>query len=307
MSKFLVTGGAGFIGSHLVEALLKQGHEVIVLDDLSVGKAENVPASAKLVVGSICDIALVNQLFQDIDGCYHLAAIPSVVKANEAWLETHNVNLDGTIIIFDAARRARPDSPVPVVYASSSAVYGDTPNLPLTETCKPTPIGAYGTDKYGCELHARVAGIVHGVPTYGLRFFNVYGARQDPNSPYSGVISIFMKNLSENSAVTVYGDGHQTRDFIYVNDVVNFCLMAMKQTDITAPIANVCTGKETTILHLIEILAKVVNCKPDVVMKPPRIGDTYKSVGNPDYARQALGLEAQFDLASGLYKLYEFM
>ena len=305
-STYLVTGGAGFIGSHLVDALLKAGHSVIVLDDLSSGKRENVATTATLVVGSVCDESLVHSLFNnnDIKGCFHLAAIPSVKKGNEDWLATHCVNLGGAITVFDAARQADNIHPVPIVYASSAAVYGDNTALPLRETAHISPLSAYGADKYACELHARVAGYVHRVPTIGLRFFNVYGPRQDPASPYSGVISIFMQHMQENCPLTVYGDGQQSRDFIFVADVVRFCMAAMKQAHIDAPVLNICRAQPVTLLELIEVMSDLFQYQPDLIFEPERQGDIKHSLGSPDKAKQMLSLEAMFSLEDGLKQLY---
>ena len=192
MALYLITGGCGFIGSHLAEDLLAQGHSVRVIDNLSTGKISNLPASrvptdCELVIGDITDKARLEQCFDGVDYCFHLAAIASVQLSNEDWAGTHQVNLTGSINVFDAARMRQ----VPVVYASSAAVYGDNAESPLTESAVLRPLTAYGADKLGSELHARVASFVHSVPTTGLRFFNVYGPRQDSSSPYSGVISIF--------------------------------------------------------------------------------------------------------------------
>ncbi|NNM59930.1 MAG: NAD-dependent epimerase/dehydratase family protein [Legionellales bacterium] len=306
MAKYLVTGGAGFIGSHLVSALLAKKHDVIVLDNLLTGKIENVPEEAHFVLGSICDAPLVKKLLEGTDGCFHLAAIPSVLKANEAWLDTHQINLAGTITIFDAARTANKGCPVPVVYASSAAVYGDNTDLPLSESCQPTPVGAYGVDKFACELHARVAGIVHKVPTYGLRFFNVYGPRQDPNSPYTGVISIFMDRLKQKQPLFVYGDGKQTRDFIFVRDIANFCIEAMSHAAVDAPVSNACCGKGVSILELTEILIPLFGHQVEIIFKPPRIGEVYHSVGDVSLAIEQLGMRAQTDLATGLAELHAY-
>ena len=223
MALYLVTGGCGFIGSHLVEDLLNRGHRVRILDDLSTGKRSNLPAGApsrqcELITGDVIDRELVERCFEGVDHCFHLAAVASVQRSNEDWSGTHRINLTGAINIFDAARRQR----VPVVYASSAAVYGDNADTPLQESAQLRPLTAYGADKLGCELHARVASLVHSVPTTGLRFFNVYGPRQCASSPYSGVISIFADRLTRAEPLVVFGDGEQTRDFIFVKDVVAF-------------------------------------------------------------------------------------
>src|ERR1700733_639115 len=246
MSTYLVTGGAGFIGSHLCDALVARGDTVRVLDDLSTGHRSNLPVSATLIEGDVADLALAAQALEGVDGCFHLAAIASVEKGVTDWLGTHRANMTGTITLFDAIRRQR--SKIPVVYASSAAVYGDV--TPTSETAPRVPLSAYGADKYGCELHARVASHVHGIPTVGLRFFNVYGPRQDPLSPYSGVISIFCERISRGAAIDVNGDGGQTRDFVYVADVVRALLAAMHLRPTDAPAFNVCTGNPISVLDL---------------------------------------------------------
>jgi len=216
MTAWLVTGGAGFIGSHLCEALLRRGAVVRVLDDLSSGKRENLPSDIELIEGDVADEAVVRSAMDGVAGCFHLAAIASVERGVSDWLHTHRANLTGAITVFDAGRATR----VPVVYASSAAVYGDVATVPIAEDAPCRPLSAYGADKLGGELHARVASRVHRIPTVGLRFFNVYGPRQDPRSPYSGVISIFCERARRAAPIDIFGDGEQTRDFVHVADVV---------------------------------------------------------------------------------------
>jgi len=201
MSCFLVTGGAGFIGSHLVRALLDEGDTVRVLDDLSSGHRKNVPHQVELMEADITDPAVVESALDGVDGCFHLAAIASVARSHLEWLRTHQVNLTGTINVFDQARPSRRHREVPVVYASTAAIYGNCGSFPIDEESPAVPLSAYGADKHACELHARVAGAIHRVPTIGLRFFNLYGPRQDQLSPYSGVISIFADRLLRGDAV----------------------------------------------------------------------------------------------------------
>ncbi|MEA2755953.1 MAG: UDP-glucose 4-epimerase, partial [Aliidongia sp.] len=253
MGHYLVTGGCGFIGSHLVDSLLGDGHDVVVLDDLSSGRRENLDPRALLVVGDVADRAVTADAMAGVDGCFHLAAIASVARSNEDWLGTHRTNLTGAITLFDAARKPVP---VPVVYASSAAVYGAADDFYLSEDSPTRPLTAYGADKLGCELHARVASHVHGIATTGLRLFNVYGPRQDPHSPYSGVISIFAERLAAGRPVTIHGDGLQTRDFIYVADVVGHLRAAMDRTRAGAAIYNVCTRHATSVLEIARILAR---------------------------------------------------
>jgi UDP-glucose 4-epimerase len=301
MPTYLVTGGCGFIGSHIADALLAAGHAVRILDDLSTGRRANKPRAAELTVGDVADPDAVAAAMRGVDGCFHLAAIASVERGNQDWLGTHRVNLGGTITVLDAARRARPDGgPVPVIYASSAAVYGDNPALPLNEDAAPRPLSAYGADKLGCELHARVAGLVHAVPTTGLRFFNVYGPRQDPASPYSGVISIFCDRLRAGRGVTVFGDGGQTRDFVFVADVVRALLTAMREVSCQARVFNVCTGRATSVADLARTIAEVLGVAPEIGFGPARPGDVRASLGDPAAARAALGFAAETTLRDGL-------
>ncbi len=300
MSRWLVTGGCGFIGSHLAEALIGRGDTVIVLDDLSTGRRENAPEGAEIVIGDISDADLVKTLMADVDGCFHLAAIASVQKGNEEWVATHRTNLSGSITIFDAARATADRAAVPVVYASSAAVFGDNPDLPLDEESATRPLSAYGADKLGCELHGRVATLVHGVPTTGLRFFNVYGPRQDPKSPYSGVIAIFSDRIKAGKAVRIFGDGEQTRDFIYVGDVVAHLLAAMDSPADTPRIFNVCTGRQTSIRQLAEAIGEVEGRQAEIVIAPAREGDIRHSFGRPDKAIRELNVRAQTTLIDGL-------
>ena len=303
MSCYLVTGGAGFIGSHLCDALLAQGHEVRVLDDLSTGKRCNLDPRATFVRGDVTDPACVGEATARVDGVFHLAAIASVARGNEDWPGTHRVNQTATILVLDAARSARLDRPVPVVYASSAAIYGDTGGAVAREDRHPAPLTAYGADKLGCELHARVAAHVHGVPTIGLRFFNVYGARQDPDSPYSGVISIFAKRLAQGQPITFHGDGQQTRDFVHVSDVVAHLRAAMRHAEESAPgsaALNVCTGRATSIRSLAQLLASSRGITPELIAGPARAGDIRNSQGCPERAAAMLGLRAALRLEDGL-------
>ena len=242
MALYTVTGAAGFIGSHLVDALLSNGHKVRALDDLSTGHIEHLDPRCELITGDVADPAMVHEALDGADGCFHLAAIASVQRANEDWLATNRVNQAGTITVLDAARKY---GGIPVVYASSAAIYGDLGTGIAHEDALPAPLTAYGADKLSSELHARVAFVVHGVPTLGLRFFNVYGPRQDPSSAYSGVISIFARRIARHLAITVNGEGDQVRDFIHVSDVVEHLVAGMKQLLLRpgASVLNVCTGK----------------------------------------------------------------
>ena len=298
MALFVVTGGAGFIGSHLTDALLAQGHAVRVIDDLSTGHRANLDPRARLIEADICDTAALRCALEGADGCYHLAAIASVARANEDWAGTHRVNLTGTIAVLDACRAGR----LPVVYASSAAVYGNIGDAVAHEGLACAPQTAYGADKFGSELHAAVGWGVHGVPSFGLRFFNVYGPRQDPASPYSGVISIFADRIARGQGVRVHGDGAQTRDFVYVADVVAHLAAAMEHLRARpdAAVCNVCTGRETSVLRLAETLGGICGRPGEVSHGEPRAGDIRRSVGSASRARDLLGVSAGVELADGL-------
>jgi UDP-glucose 4-epimerase len=303
MATILVTGGCGFIGSHLTSALRARGDQVRVLDDLSTGSPANLPPGATLMVGDINDPAAVLAAMQGVDACFHLAAIASVERCVRDWPGTHRTNLSATIGLFDVAR-ARA---VPVVYASSAAVYGNAPEGPIVEETPTTPLSAYGADKLGCEQHARVAGHVHGVPTTGLRFFNVFGPRQDPRSPYSGVISIFCDRLRRGASVDVFGDGEQTRDFVYVGDVVRALLAALPVASVQAPVLNVCTGRAVSVEGLAELIGELTGRRADIRHRPPRAGEIRHSVGSPTRARQVLGLGAPVPLREGLRETLDWL
>ncbi len=221
MACYLVTGGAGFIGSHLVESLIDYGHFVRVLDDLSSGSRDNIPAGVEFIKADITDPKAVGAAFDGIDGCFHLAAIASVEKCNRDWLRTHQVNLTGTINVFNAARQSRKIARCRSSMPRRAAVYGNSGGAPAGEQSSAAPLSAYGADKRACELHARAAGVTHGLRTVGLRFFNIYGPRQDPRSPYSGVIAIFLDRLQRGEPIEIFGDGTQVRDFTYIGDAVS--------------------------------------------------------------------------------------
>jgi UDP-glucose 4-epimerase len=302
--QYLVTGGAGFIGSHLVDALHQAGHSVRIVDDLSTGSLAHKPAAVEFVHGDIADAGLMADAMAGVDGCFHLAAVASVERGTLDWLGSHRTNLTGTISVFDAARR---HGGVPVVYASSAAVYGDNPHIPLLESDLPRPLSAYGADKYGCELHGAVANCIHRVPNYGLRFFNVYGPRQDPRSPYSGVITIFGNRMQANEPITINGDGYHSRDFIYVGDIVAAVITAMEhcRQQVGSDVFNVCTGRETNVIDLAEELAGAFGYAKKFRFGPPRPGDPRTSIGDPSKAERVLGFRATTGLATGLRATFE--
>jgi UDP-glucose 4-epimerase len=292
----LVTGGCGFIGSHLCAALAARGDRVRVIDDLSTGSLANLVPGAEFIRGDVADAAVVRQAMEGVSACFHLAAVASVERGVRDWLGTHRANLTGTITVLDAARNRR----VPVVYASSAAVYGEQTVLPIAEDAPKRPLSAYGADKLGCEQHALVAGQVHGVPTLGLRFFNVFGPRQDPSSPYSGVISIFCERLSRGDIVDIYGDGGQTRDFVHVADVVTALVAGLRAAGTAAPVLNVCTGRPTSVLDLARAVAAACGVHADIRHRPARAGEIRHSMGDASRSRAVLGLGEPVPLRDGL-------
>jgi UDP-glucose 4-epimerase len=300
MARFLVTGGAGFIGSHLIHALLDEGHTVRVLDDFSSGHRNNVPLQVDLIEADVTDPAAVDGALDGVDGCFHLAAIASVARSHREWLRTHQVNLTGTINVFDQARPSRRGREIPVVYASTAAIYGNCGSFPVDEESPAAPLSAYGADKHACELHARVAGAIHGVPTVGLRFFNLYGPRQDPLSPYSGVISIFADRLLRGEPVEIFGDGEQARDFTYISDAVYALRRAMRAATTSAFVFNVCTGKATSVRGLAQTMAELCRTELIVHRRPARCGEVRISIGGPQRATERLGFTAQTTLSEGL-------
>ncbi|MGA8757560.1 MAG: SDR family NAD(P)-dependent oxidoreductase [Stellaceae bacterium] len=300
MACYLVTGGAGFIGSHLVDALIGDGHSVRVLDNLTSGSLKNIPVKAVFIKGDITDPEVVAQALEGVDGCFHLAAIASVEQCKRDWLRTHQVNLTGAINVFDAVRRASTAGKLPIVYASSAAVYGNYGAEPAREEGRALPLSAYGADKLGCEMQARAAGLAYGLCTVGLRFFNIYGPRQDPRSPYSGVIAIFLDRLRRGEPIEIFGDGNQVRDFTYVSDAVGAAKRAMAAASPSAPVFNICTGSGTTIRRLAEMTADLCQTALVARHRPARCGEVPVSIGDPTRAARELGFGARIDLLQGL-------
>lgn len=296
-----MTGGCGFIGSHLVERLIAEGHRVTVLDDLSTGKRRNIPGSVPLIEGDITTPGIYDALVAEADGCFHLAAIASVERSQKEWLRTHQVNLGGFVSLLDALVRLKRN--IPVVVASSAAVYGQSKDTPLKESADCIPCSAYGADKLACELHAKVAIHNHNLPVIALRFFNVYGPRQDPHSPYSGVISIFAERMRKNLPVTVFGDGEQVRDFIYVGDVLTGLTSSMRRLhkNVRAGgVFNLATGCPTSVNALAAAIREATRSQSQVTHGPAREGDIRISIGDTNLSKEALGFTASTPLAEGL-------
>lgn len=303
--KVLVTGGAGFIGSHLVEKLIKDGHNVLVVDDLSSGFLKNLPINRnyQFIKTRIQDIKI-DQL-PNIEGVYHLAAQASVPVSVEKFYESSLNNLDSSLRVFEITKLLK----IPVVYASSSAVYG---NLPVGDDCKKEYdiISPYAQDKLTMEDYANMCWRIFQTPSIGLRFFNVYGPRQDPNNPYSGVISIFVDRLIHNKPVTING-GYQTRDFIYVKDVVDVMVQSMEFlfSKKSLEVVNVGMGKSITIDHLLAVLADIMDVQPEVILKELPPEDPEHSGGIYDKLNKVLNIDTnQFiKLEKGLNRTIEFV
>ncbi len=301
MAKYLVTGGCGFIGSHLVERLIERGDQVRILDDLSTGKRERAAQEAELFIGSITDKDDLKRALSGVDGCFHLAAVASVETSIKRWSATHLVNLFGTIQLFETI--AKQGHPIPVVYASSAAVYGGLDRLPLKESASISPLSPYGADKLGCEQQAAVAYHLFGIPSVGFRIFNVYGPHQDPSSPYSGVIALFNDRIAQGSPITIFGDGEQQRDFVYVGDVVRFLVAAMERENSQSKLFNLCTGRGTSINRLAELIGEVAQTEVTREYRPPRKGDLPLSIGDPTKAESYFDFKATTTFEEGLWKL----
>ncbi len=307
MAKYLVTGGAGFIGSHLVGALNRLDHQVIVLDNLSSGRRENLAPylglTTQLVEGDVRDQSLVENLLAETSGAFHLAALVSVPQSIERPMESFSINLEGTLNLLEASRKQGNKK---IVFASSAAVYGNTHLSAVSENMLGKPVSPYGLHKLMCEQHADVYASLYNVNSAGMRFFNVYGPRQDPSSPYSGVISIFIDRLRRRQTPTIFGDGSQTRDFVYVGDVVQALIKAMKNEKQGFAAYNVGRGESVTINVLWQILCDVVGTDLPAEFGPAREGEIHTSLANISKIEAELGYKAEITLQEGLKKTYEW-
>jgi len=300
--RFLVTGGAGFIGSHIVEQLLKDGHQARVLDNFTTGKRDNLgfaagSAGLEVIEGDIRDAEAVAAAMKDIDGVFHEAALVSVPKSVEQPALDFDINVKGTFTVFDAARQAGVRR---VVFASSAAVYGDNPELPLSETARPTPLSPYGLDKLYTEQLGALYQSLYGQQMLALRYFNVFGPRQDPGSSYSGVISIFVDRLRSGKVPTIYGDGEQTRDFVYVGDIVQANLKAMFADYSGFRVFNVGCGRQTSLNELFSHLKGLTGSSLAPFYAEPRLGDVKHSLSDISEIRRDLAYSPAFTLAEGL-------
>jgi UDP-glucose 4-epimerase len=304
---YLVTGGCGFIGSHLTAALVARGAAVRVLDDLSNAAPGDLPRGIELIHGDIADPMVVRQAMQGIGGCFHLAGLASVPQCQRQWLSAHRTNLTGTVNVLDAAHRERPANPVPVVYASSATIYGNHEDHLLSERLPPRPISSYGADNVGAELHARIARAVHAIPAVGLRLFNVYGPRQSPRAPYASVVTMFCERLRAGRPITIFGDGHQTRDFLYIADAVAALLAAMDHLPLVPETLNVASGRGITIVDLAGRIAAMCGVEAEIAFGPARQGDIRYLTGDITRARDYLGFEPKTDIESGIAATLRFL
>jgi UDP-glucose 4-epimerase len=300
--KALVTGGAGFIGSHIAERLVREGHEVVLYDNLSSGRRENFAHFADLVTFAHADVRDAPQLdyHLGVAGCdvlFHQAAVVSVPYSVEHPQETHDVNIQGTLNVLHAAKRRGVKR---VVFACSAAVYGEEPTLPKGEDMAPAPISPYGVEKMCGEMYMKAWSSLYGVETVSLRYFNVFGPRQDPRSPYSGVISVFVDRALKGTQPTVFGDGTQSRDFVFVANVVDANLCAATRQGVSGRAFNVACGKRTTLNELLAILGRIVGRDLTPVYAAPRAGDIKDSVADITRARELLGYDPRVGVEEGL-------
>lgn len=306
MSHYLVTGGAGFIGSHMVQVLLARGERVRVLDNFSTGKRENLAGligDLEIREGDLRDIQAVKQAVAGVDVIFHEAAFVSVAESMTDPLGCFAVNIEGTASLLEAARQAGVRR---VVLASSAAVYGENESYPLVETETLQSLSPYAASK---QINEVMAGLYTnlGLPTVVLRYFNVFGPRQRPDSMYAAAVPIFIRKMLDKQPVTIYGDGGQTRDLVYVGDVVRANLTASEHPDAPGQIFNVCTGLETRIMDLIESLSELFPGVPEAKFAPARAGDIYRSLGDPDKAVHILGFRAETSLMAGLKETVAWM
>jgi UDP-glucose 4-epimerase len=302
--KILVTGGAGFIGSHLVERLLAVDERVCVLDDLSTGKRENLPRHEALefIEGDIRDAELVDRCAKGVNAVVHLAAVASVQASMDDPVRTHQVNFDGTLNLLEASRRYGIKR---FVYACSAAVYGDAAAIPVSEEAATRPLSPYAVDKLAGEQYLLHYHRVHGLAATSFRFFNIYGPRQDPSSPYSGVISIFVERLKRNLPVTVYGDGKQTRDFVYVADLADLLARAARGMEGNGGVFNVGTGRQNSLLDLLTSIEKISGKKIERWHEPARAGDIQHSCADVTRLKSTFGSTPATPFEQGLKKLLE--
>jgi nucleoside-diphosphate-sugar epimerase len=313
MALYLVTGGAGFIGSHIVDEVLRRGEQVRVLDNFSTGRRENLQSqisnfhakrpSLEVIEGDIRDLATVRQALAGVDYVLHQAALASVQRSVQAPLTTNEVNVTGTLNVLQAAREVEVKR---VVFASSSSVYGDSPTLPKHEAMPTAPKSPYAVSKLAAERYALAFNIVYGLPIVALRYFNVFGPRQDPASQYSAVIPKFITAMLKGEAPVIYGDGLQSRDFTYVANVVNANLLACERDEAVGQVMNVACGERYSLLDLHAELQRILNIEIAPTFEPERPGDVKHSLAAIEMAQVGLGYEPQVKWSEGLRQTAEW-
>ncbi len=301
MAKVLITGIAGFVGSNLARGLLAEGAEVRGIDNLSTGKAHNLDQIRDRIDfrhGDICDAAAINEACQGVDYVFHKAAIPSVPMSVADPVGTNGPNLDGTLLVLEAARHAGVKR---VVYAASSAAYGDDPVLPKTEAMLPRPISAYAVQKLAGEHYLSSYTRMFGLETVALRYFNIFGPRQDPTSQYSGVLARFISQMTAGEMPTIFGDGSTSRDFVYIDNVVSANKLAAHTTgSVAGKVFNIATGRRTTLLEAYEAIKSVVGYTGGVTFKPERVGDIQHSLADISLAHSTFGYKVVAEFRAGL-------
>lgn len=306
MKKYVVTGGAGFIGSALVRTLLNAGGQVAVIDNLLSGREKNlaeVRDRIELHIVDIRDGAAIAPVIAGADIVFHLAAIPSVPRSIDEPRPSHEVNIDGTFEVFNAAAQGNVGR---LVYAASSSAYGDSETLPKIETMPAKPKSPYAVQKYVGELYASVYTSCFGLETVALRFFNVYGPRQDPSSAYSGILSLFIKHLIARTQPTIFGDGEQSRDFTYVEDVAALCVKAANAPGVAGKMFNAGNGGRYTLNQIWSMLQKMEGVEIPLKFGPPRAGDVRHSMADTTRATAELGHAPQFSIEEGLRKTLDW-
>ena len=303
---YVVTGGAGFIGSNTVDELVRRGETVIVLDDLSSGKEDNlaeVRSKISFIKGSITDLEAVRKAMQSADYVIHLAARTSVPRSVKDPIDTNKINVEGTLNVLVAARDAKVKR---VVFAASSSAYGETPTLPKVETMQPEPISPYGVAKYAGELYVQMFGRVYGLENVSLRYFNIFGPRQDPDSPYSGVLAKFCTAFLEKTQPLVFGDGEQSRDFTFVENAVAANLLACEAPNASGKVFNIGTGTRVTLNQTLALLANLTGNELETKYEPPRDGDIRDSQADITQARDILNYEPLVTFEEGLRRTVEW-
>lgn len=306
MRTFLVTGGAGFIGSHLTQALIERGDRVRVFDNLVTGKRENlqaVAADVEFIEGDVTDSAAVTRAMRGVDCVFHQAALASVPLSVERPLDCHAACATGTLTVLDAARRAGVQR---LVYAASSSAYGDQPTSSKRETDLPAPISPYGVAKLTGEYYCQAFAATYGFETVCLRYFNVFGPRQDPDSPYSAVIPLFLTAILAGKRPIVFGDGEQSRDFTYVANIVHGNLLAADALNVSGRVFNLADGRSISLLRLLAVLNEQLGTHVEPIHQPPRAGDVRESQADITQARAALGYEPQVGFDEGIRRSIDY-